>query len=109
MSKMSEEEIRELLDKYLAPAWLQKRHKTTEVPSYDLHLDEAMRAIHSYTQEKCIEARIDELKQITKPILGKPETPENMDNSTWQGGFRFARNGLSRYKNARIHELKGQL
>lgn len=63
-AKMSEEELRELLDKYIAPAWLQKRYKTTEVPSYDLHLDEAMRAIHSYTQEKCREARIDELDKL---------------------------------------------
>lgn len=61
---MSEEELRELLDKYLAPAWLQQRHKTTEVPSYDLHLDEAMRAIHSYTQERELEARINEIDYL---------------------------------------------
>jgi len=52
-------------------------------------------------------ARIDELQLIRKDTLGKPATPENMDNATWQSGFRFARNGLSRYKNARINGLKG--
>lgn len=54
------------------------------------------------------EARIDELKLITKNTIEKPKTPENLENPTWQGGYNMARNSLKRYKLSRIAQLKSQ-
>ena len=36
----------EIAEKYLAPAWLQQRHTTTEVPMYGLHKAEFIEAIN---------------------------------------------------------------
>jgi hypothetical protein len=55
--------------------------------------------------QKITEARVDELKRISKLTIEKPATPENKENQTWQGGYRFARNSLKRYKLDRIATL----
>ena len=56
--------LEETLDGYLAPAWLQQKHTTTNVPSYGLHLDEAKQALTSLIKELVAEAKIDELKHL---------------------------------------------
>jgi hypothetical protein len=58
--------------------------------------------------QKQLEARIDELKLISKRTVGYSQTPENKENPTWQGGYNFARNNLKRYKLERITELTKQ-
>jgi hypothetical protein len=66
-------------------------------------------AIQSHLDATVREARIDELKLITKDTFDKPLTPENQNDKTWQGGYGFAKNSLKRYKLERLRQLKGRL
>jgi hypothetical protein len=62
-------------------------------------------AILTHIDTVCREARIDELKKITKDTIEKPQTPENQQDKTWQGGYRYAKNSLKRYKLHRLTQL----
>ena len=69
------EKLDEVIKEVVTPAWLQQVHETTDVPAYQLHLNEAKQAITSL---------IKELVEEAKPgTLVDPDDPDDL--MRWQG------------------------
>lgn len=51
------ERLDEAIKGAVTPAWLQQVHKTTDVPAYQLHLNETKQAITSLIKELVAEAK----------------------------------------------------
>ena len=67
--------------------------------------DEAADNLAKYILQLLDEAQINEWKMVDKNTIDKPFTPENQQDRTWQGGYRFAKNSFKRYKLQRIAQL----